>query len=183
MDTDTLRRQQEEVREADRTGELPVVCQHLPWETAAEHAKFHYFLLCPRPRNVRKAYRLYCQDNGIEPKKDPPSSWYRLYRGEYLAFRRAEKWLRAIERAEKVHGRVPDWERLAAAAHASGKLGQYEGEIGEVMDDLILIEWAFYSLAIDKNGDPIPGMATWDERTAAYWEAVERGKADPPAGL
>jgi hypothetical protein len=80
-----------ELREQRDIGELLRAYHGLPWETESERTKFQYFLLCPRPRSVRKAYRLWCEDNGIEPKKDPPKSWYRAYRGDYAAFRKAER--------------------------------------------------------------------------------------------
>ncbi len=177
---------QERYKEDAATGKLPANCQRLPWETQAEYTCFHYFMLCPEPRSVRKAYRIYCTANGYEPKKDPPSSWYKLYRGGYRAFRKAEQRLAAIERAGKVHGRVPDWQKLEDAARVGGHLGKHHAEfgqeIGDIADRLALIEWAFWSLAIDKNGDPIPGLPTWKERSQAAWDQVERGELEPPAG-
>lgn len=153
------------------------VSGRLPWETPAEYAKFCAFRDCPRPRSVRKAYELFCRKQGITPRKDPPSSWYALYRGECKAFRRAKKLLAAVERAEKAHGREPDWEGLQKAierAKREGKLERYEGVIGEIMDALTLIEWAFWSLAVDEEGNPLPGVPTWEERREAYWKARER---------
>jgi len=149
----------------DEKGDLVEECQRLPWETAGEYDKFHAFLFCSEPRSVRKAYRAYCTANGRTPRKNPPSSWYKLYRGEYAALRLAERRKAAIERAEKVHGLVPDWEGVEAAARRTGEIGKYEGEIGEVWDALTLIEWAFWSLGIDLNGDLV--RPTWQERCAA----------------
>jgi hypothetical protein len=146
-------------------GELAESC-NLPWESSEEFERFRYFLRCPLPRSVRKAYRQYCAAQGRKPRKDPPSSWYRLHRGEYGAIRLAEQRQRAIERAEKVHGLTPDWAGLEATARQSGEIGKYEGEIGKVWDSLTLIEWAFRSLAIDLHGDPLPGLPTWEERCA-----------------
>jgi hypothetical protein len=94
--------------------------------------------------------------------------------------------LRAIKRAGKVHGRVPNWPRLELAATAAGVIGEhaphsnYTDDIREVQDTLILIEWAFWSLAVDQNGDPIPGWQTWEERNEAYWQTVALGEVDRP---
>jgi hypothetical protein len=166
--------------EAAATGALPPEAQHQPWETPEEHEKFHFFMLCPGPRSVRKAYQLYCRMNGLAPNQDPPSSWYKLYRGEYAAFRRAKQQLKAIEHAGIMHGRAPDWEGLELAAAAAGKIGQLAGDSGEIMDGITLIEQAFWSLAINLSGDPIPGMPTWAERLAMQQKLIEDGKASPP---
>lgn len=183
QDVGTLKRMEETedlLVEAAATGTLPPETQRQPWETPEEHEKFHFFLLCPGPRSVRKAYQLYCKFNGLAPTKDPPSSWYKLYRGEYAAFRRAKQQLKAIEHAGIMHGRAPDWEGLEMTAAAAGRIGQLEGETGEIMDSLTLIEQAFWSLAIKLNGDPIPGMPTWEERIAMHQKLIDAGKAPPP---
>ena len=161
------------------SGTIAPECLQLPWETPEEHERFHFFMLCPGPRSVRQAYRMYCRVNGLAPQKDPPSSWYQLYRGEYAAFRRAKQQLKAIERAAIFCGRAPDWEDLEMAAVAAGKIGQLEGDSGEIMDSLTLIEQAFWSLAIDLNGTPIPDLPTWAERLAMQQKLIEDGKATP----
>lgn len=162
--------------------EIRQIISKKPWETSSEYVKFMYFLLCPHPRSVRAAYRLYCEDNGIKPRKNPPSSWYKLFRGEYLAFRKADRKAAAIQRAGEVHGRFPDWERLEATAQKMGDIGKDTSPAGQVMDSLMLLDYAFVSLAIDDNGDPIPGELTWQERNQAYWDAVASGKEPAPEG-
>lgn len=150
------------------TFELPVACERLPWETDAEYAKFQAFLLLDPARSVRQAYRAFCEQNGIKPKKDPGSNWFKLARGEYSAFAKAKQQLTAIERASQVHGRVPDWEGLEVAARAGGHLDKHPGEFCKITNTLLLIEWAFWSLAIDNNGDPILGQRTWVEIAELY---------------
>ena len=103
-------------------------------------------------RTIRKAYKTWCVKNGEEPKKNPSSTWYQLYKGEYQAFRRAEMQSKAIEKAGEIHGRSPDWDKLTAIAEKEGLLGKYSGEEGEIMDELTLIDFAFHSLSIDNNG-------------------------------
>jgi hypothetical protein len=175
MDQEQLEREQ---RDPDQARiKFPTIRDRLPWETNEEYQRLIAYLFCPRPRSVRKAYRLYCTQNGATPKKDPPSTWFQLARGEFSAFQKAETQRNAIERAGQVHGRFPDWEGLAAViekeiAEGTGDLKKEdfpEGEIGQVMRELTLIEFAFLSLAIDKNGDPLPGRKTWIERAAAWW--------------
>lgn len=167
-------------RDLVEMGKVPPGYNRLPWETSGEWTKFRAFLFCSEPRSVRKAYRMFCEQNGIEPKENPPTSWYRVFRGQYYAFRKAERQWKAIQRAQEVHGRIPNWERLGAVALAGGELGKHEGEEGRILDDMRIIDWAFHSLAIDKNGDPLPGVLTWEERSRAYWRAVDRGEVPAP---
>jgi hypothetical protein len=174
------------VRDTGVLEDLPIACRRLPWETSDEYHRLHHFLFSPRPRSIRKAYRRYCEESGIKPKKDPPSSWYKLAREGPSKIRKAKRQMAAIERAGKVHGRVPDWGGLEAAARVGGHLGKYHAkfgqEIGDQADSLVIIQWAFWSLAIDDNGDPIPGAETWEERQSLYWGQIERGEIDPPEG-
>lgn len=160
----------------------PEKAQRKPWETSAEYDKFLTYLLMPKPRSIRGAYRLYCEQNGREPAENVPGSWYKLANGEYRAFRKAKRQLAAIERAEAIHARSPHWEELEYLASQCGDLDQYEGEVGEIMNGLMLIDYAFHSLAIDLNGDPLPGWKTWYERRDAFWEAVAKGEEPAPAG-
>jgi hypothetical protein len=166
--------------ELDDIGGIPEI-QRLPWETPGEYAKFRVSLMQGPARTVRQSYRAYCRVNGIEPKANPPSTWYDLYNGRYAAFRKAEWQYKAIERAGEVHNRFPNWEKLEAIIDQEIELEKYKGgEFYEIMLDLALINLAFHALAIDNAGNPLPGVLTWEERAAAYWAAVERGEAEPP---
>ena len=149
--------------------EAPLTTRRLPYETGAEHTKFGFFFSCGPRRSVRRAYLLYCKENGIKPKQNPPSSWYDLFRGEYLAIRRAKQKIEAIERAGEVHGREPNYPLLMKMA--APEATKYPPEFAEIMVDLALIDLAFDALAIDLNGDPLPGIPPWEERRAAYQAA------------
>lgn len=151
--------------------ELPELIARLPWETGEEHSKFLAWLLCPRPRSVRGAYRFYCEQQGITPKRDPPPSWFKLARGTTAALATTEKQLRAIVRAGEVWDRFPNWPAIEAAILASGQLAtdHYSVEF-----ELLRTQWAFWSLAIDLNGDPLPGAATWEGRRQAYEQHIEK---------
>lgn len=165
----------------DEPKEMRAARERYPWESAGEYSKFCYYLFLGPGRSVRRAYQAWCIDSKIEPKANPPSSWYDLYNGRYAAFRKAERQSKAIEHAGEEHGRFPDWETLEATIQEAGLLKEFEGgEHYEIMHDLTIIDFAFQSLAIDSKGDPKPGEPTWDERRAAYWEAVESGEVDPP---
>jgi hypothetical protein len=160
--------------------ELISEIRQLPWETSQEYGKFKRWLFLGPGRSVRRAYRAWCEASGIEPKKNPPSTWYEMYRGHYAAFRKADEQYAAIEHAGDVHGRFPDWETLERSIEQEGELEQYKGvEFYEIMLSLALVDWAFHSLAIDNNGDPLPGVPTWGERAAAYWDAVAHGEVEP----
>ena len=62
-----------------------------------------------------------------------------------------------------------DWDVIYAIVEQAideGELPEdiYRGEYGELMTDLKVAEVGFMSLAIDLNGDPLPGAEPWDER-------------------
>lgn len=147
---------------------MPALARRLPFETSEEYKRFVAFLHTS-PHSVREAYKNYCAAGGKTAKKDPPSSWYTLYHGEYAAFRKTDQRLMAIEQAGKTLGRFVDWETVEAIVNQAideGELdaGLYRGEFGEVMTVMKVIEVAFMSLAIGRNGEPLQGVKTWEER-------------------
>lgn len=149
----------------------PVVTRKLPFETVEEFRRFQTFLHST-PRSVREAYRNYCEEAGKQPKADPPSNWFQLARGEYLAIRQATQREKAIENAGGKHGRFADWEAIEHIVEAAIDAGEldpevYRGEFGEIMTLIKETEVGFTSLAIDIHGDPLPGVLTWIERSAA----------------
>ena len=141
----------------------------LPWETNAEFSQFNAYRL-GYPRTVRSAYDRLCKASGKKPRKDPPSTWFKAARGNYAAFRKAERQLAAIEVAEAKHGRVVDWDAIGFIVNSAIEEGELNPQVyarppyGEVMTDLKICEVAFMSLAIDIDGDPLPGQLTWEER-------------------
>lgn len=150
----------------------PIVCQRKPWESAEEYQKYLAFQFCPHPRSIRKAYRGYCKADGVEPKKDPPSNWYQLAKGRTLLVRKTEQREAAIDYAEKKHNRLVNWDAIEGIVLMSiedGELDQaiYRGPFGEEITTMKIIEVAFYSLAIDLKGNPLPGEKTWEEIFAA----------------
>lgn len=149
-------------------GKMPARARRLPFESSEEYKRFMFFL-STSPHSVREAYKNYCAAGGKTAKKDPPSNWYTLYHGEYAAFRKTDQRLMAIERAGKMHGRFVDWEAVETIVNQAideGELdpGLYRGEFGEVMTVMKVVEVAFMSLAIGRDGEPLPGVKTWEER-------------------
>ena len=100
----------------EEDGEWERLRRKYPWETNREYQMFQVYLLCGPGRSIRKAYRTWCKANHAEPKKDPPSNWFHLARGEFAAFQKADQQREALERARNVYQRVPEWERLQAVA-------------------------------------------------------------------
>lgn len=171
MSRNGMRRHKNDGFEEDEVLKRPAATRRLPFETADEYKRFWFFMNAT-PHSVREAYRLYCKATGKAAHDYPPSNWYPLSRGEYAAFRKTEQRLHAIERACEKCGRVVDWpafEAIVNQAIAEGELDQeiYRGEFGEVMTGMKVVEVAFMSLAVDLNGDPLPGQVPWEERVKA----------------
>lgn len=174
------RRFQEEDGEMEAEGR-PAVTRQLPFETGEEYRRFQFFLSAS-PRSVREAYRLYQKAAGKEPKAYPPSTWFETARGDYATIRKANRQLKAIERAGQMHGRAVDWPAIEAIVNQAIEEGEldkavYRGEFGEVMTGLKVIQVAFWSLAIDARGEPLPGVKTWEERAQLDAGAAARAVA------
>ena len=71
-----------------------------PWETSVEYQRFQVYMLLGPNRSIREAYREFARA-GKKPKDNPPSTWYQLYNGHYLAFRQADARMKAIERPRR----------------------------------------------------------------------------------
>lgn len=165
--------------------EYPPLVPRLPWESQEEYSKFFTFLHTSHPRSIRKAYQAYCEHGGREPKQNPPSSWYDLAQGMTLVIRKTINRLAAIDKAGKV-GRYPEWETIGAIVQAAIEDGELDQTIycdpgtGDTMREIKVIEIAFESLAIDLDGNPLPGVPTWEELYNAA--RAEHDSTNPPEG-
>ena len=160
--------QQEPSNVSDDDGQ-PQPWDRKPWENGEEYGKFTAFRQMGPSRSVREAYRVFTEQAHKKPKDNPPSTWYQLYNGHYLAFRQADARMKAIEAAGAKHGRAVDWDVIYAIVNQAideGELPEdiYRGEYGEIMTDLKAVEVGFMSIAVDLNGDPLPGVEPWEER-------------------
>ncbi len=129
--------------------------QRPPWLTEAEYEMTCAFVACGHPQTVERAYFHHCREKGIEPRRQVPKEWRRFFRLGCTAYRKAQRQLRAIEKAASTCGIAPDWDKLEQVAREGGLLGNYDGEIGKVMDSFIMIECAFLSLNVDHDGKPL----------------------------
>ena len=159
----------------------PQPWDRLPWETSEEYGKFTAFKQLGPSRSVREAYRGFTERAGKQPKDNPPSTWYLLYNGNYLAFRQADARMKAIEIAEAKHNRAVDWDAIYAIVEQAideGELPEdvYRGEYGEAMTELKVVEVGFMSLVIGLNGDPLPDAELWEKRLAAGSNTTENSE-------
>lgn len=77
------------------------------------------------------------------------------------AFHQTKMRIEALARAQVVHGLLPDW--FDAFGHAEQVISEHtqtlDDDTLDVWNVMLIIERAFTTLAIDMQGNPLPGIA------------------------